>query len=129
METTATKEAAPQGVDMARAMADYDYLLWVTGAILFRALQQHQESGVTCAPAGPFVIDSAREGRGEGPYLKLRVADELVANQRGRIEDRDFLVLVRIPRETADRYEAEARAAAVQAITQAAQNDNPEEDS
>ena len=69
------------------------------------ALEKYPEQ-VEAAPLDQLVIDSARRNPKRPAYLKLAVPDEVVKSLRGRREERDLLLLVRVPREVLERSES-----------------------
>ena len=58
---------------------------------------------VELAPIEKLLIDAAREGAKRPAYIKIAVSDEIVKSLRGRKPANDHLLLVRLPREMADR--------------------------
>ena len=58
---------------------------------------------VELAPVEELLLDAARAGSKRPAYVKLAVPDETVKSLRGRKPASDHLLLVRLPRETADR--------------------------
>ena len=58
---------------------------------------------VELAPVEKLLLDTAREGTKRPAYLKIAVPDETVKSLRGRKQQADHLLLVRLPREMTDR--------------------------
>ena len=58
---------------------------------------------VELVPVEQLLMDTARESGKRPAYLKLAVPDETVKSLRGRKQSGDHLLLVRLPKETADR--------------------------
>ncbi len=58
---------------------------------------------VELAPVEKLLLDAARKGAKRPAYLKIAVPDETVKSLRGRKPAADHLLLVRLPREMADR--------------------------
>lgn len=71
-------------------------------------------------PIQYLLADSARgnEQTGEAGWIKLMAPDAMVRNLKGEESLKDFYVLLRVPRELADRYWAEER------YTESGQDDN-----
>lgn len=53
-----------------------------------------------------LVTDSARQNPKRPAYLTLAVPDEVVKSLKGRRDDRDLLLLVRVPKEVLERSES-----------------------
>lgn len=66
------------------------------------ALEKYGDQ-VEVAPLAELVMESARQNPKRPAYLKLAVPDELVKGLRGSREQRDLLLLVRVPREVRQR--------------------------
>ena len=58
---------------------------------------------VELAEVSTLLLDSARESGKRPAYIKLAVPDETVKGLRGRNASADQLLLVRVPREMAER--------------------------
>ena len=65
------------------------------------ALDKYPEK-IELVPVEKLVIDSARQNEKRPAYIKLAVPDEMVKSVRGKREDRDVVLLVRIPSEVLD---------------------------
>jgi hypothetical protein len=71
-------------------------------AALAFALEKYPER-VEMVPLEQLVTESARKNDKRPAYVKLDVPDEVVKSLRGRAEERDVLLLVRVPREVTER--------------------------
>ena len=69
------------------------------------ALEKYPER-VEMIPVDQLVIESARQNEKRPAYLKLAVLDEVVKGLKGRAEERDLVLLVRVPREILARRES-----------------------
>jgi hypothetical protein len=58
---------------------------------------------VELAPIEELLLDTAREGTKRPAYLKIAVPDDTVKSLRGRKQQADHLLLVRLPREMTER--------------------------
>lgn len=61
---------------------------------------------VEALPVDRLVVDSARQNEKRPAYLKLAVPDEFVKTLRGAPDSRDLVLLVRVPREIAEREDS-----------------------
>ncbi len=73
--------------------------------LLAYALETYPEK-VEVAPVEQLVMESARQNAKRPAYLKLAVPDDLVKQLRGQREQRDMVLLLRLPREVQDRAES-----------------------
>jgi hypothetical protein len=71
---------------------------------LIYALEKYPER-VEMVPLEQLVTESARQNPKRPAYVKLEVPDEMVKTLRGR-EDKDLLLLVRVPKEILERQES-----------------------
>ena len=69
------------------------------------ALEKYPER-VELVPVEQLLVDSARQNEKRHAYIKLAVPDELVKSVRGKLQDRDVVLLVRIPNEVLDRADS-----------------------
>jgi hypothetical protein len=69
------------------------------------ALEKYPER-VEMVPIEELVTDSARQNPKRPAYITLAVPDEVVKSLRGSREDRDLLLLVRVPKEVQERSES-----------------------
>ena len=71
------------------------------------ALEKYPER-VEMVPIEQLVTDSARQNPKRPAYVTLSVPDEIVKNLRGgrSNEDRDLVLLVRVPKEILERSES-----------------------
>jgi len=69
------------------------------------ALEKYPEQ-VEIAPIAKLAIDSARQNPKRPAYVKLAVPDEVVKSLRGRREESDLVLLVRVPRDVLGRAES-----------------------
>ncbi|HVS14649.1 MAG TPA: hypothetical protein VMV46_12040 [Thermoanaerobaculia bacterium] len=74
-------------------------------AKLRQALDRFPER-VEVADARRLMLDSARGNDRRPAYVQLAVPDEVVKDLRGRPEQADVLLLVRLPREVLERLES-----------------------
>jgi hypothetical protein len=72
---------------------------------LLYALEKYPEK-VEMVPIEELVTDSARQNPKRPAYVTLAVPDEVVKSLRGRSEDRDLLLLVRVPKAVLQRSES-----------------------
>jgi hypothetical protein len=61
---------------------------------------------VEMVPVADLLLDSARQNEKRPAYVKLAMADELVKSLRGQRQQKDVLLLVRIPGEVLERSES-----------------------
>ena len=66
------------------------------------ALEKYPER-VEVVPIQDLVTDSARKNDKRPAFVKLSVPDEVVKQLRGRPEDTDLVLLVRVPKEVLQR--------------------------
>ena len=66
------------------------------------ALEQHPQK-VEVIDARQLLMDSARKNPKRPAYVQLAVPDEVVKGLRGRRDEGDLLLLVRIPKEVRER--------------------------
>ena len=66
------------------------------------ALEKYPER-VEIVPIQELVTDSARKNDKRPAFVKLSVPDEVVKQLRGRSEDTDLVLLVRVPKEVLQR--------------------------
>jgi hypothetical protein len=71
------------------------------GALTF-ALDKYPQQ-VEAVPLRRVLLDSARENPKRPAYVKLAVPDDLVKSVRGKAEDGDLVLLVRVPKEILQR--------------------------
>ncbi len=71
-------------------------------AVLAFALEKYPER-VEMVPLEKLVTESARQNDKRPAYVRLDVSDEVVKSVRGRQQERDVILLVRVPREVAER--------------------------
>jgi hypothetical protein len=69
------------------------------------ALEKYPER-VELVPIRELVTDSARQNPKRPAYVTLHVPDEIVKGLRGRPDDTDLVLLVRVPREILERSES-----------------------
>ena len=69
------------------------------------ALEKYPER-VEMVPIEQLVTDSARQNPKRPAYVTLSVPDEVVKSLRGGREDRDLVLLVRVPKEVLERSES-----------------------
>ena len=69
------------------------------------ALEKYPQQ-VEMVPVADLMLDSARQNDKRPAFIKLAMADELVKSLRGQREQKDVLVLVRIPGEVLDRADS-----------------------
>jgi hypothetical protein len=72
---------------------------------LIYALEKYPER-VEMVPLEQLVTDSARQNAKRPAYVTLSVPDEVVKSLKGRREERDLLLLVRVPKEILERSES-----------------------
>ncbi len=73
--------------------------------LLTYALETYPDK-VEVAPVEQLVMESARQNAKRPAYLKLAVPDDLVKQLRGQREQRDMVLLLRLPREVQERAES-----------------------
>ena len=69
------------------------------------ALEKYPER-VEMVPIEQIVTDSARQNAKRPAYVTLAVPDEVVKSLRGTRDDRDLVLLVRVPKEILERSES-----------------------
>ena len=69
------------------------------------ALEKYPER-VEMVPIEQIVTDSARQSPKRPAYVTLAVPDEVVKSLRGTRDDRDLVLLVRVPKEVLERSES-----------------------
>lgn len=69
------------------------------------ALEKYPER-VEMIPLGDLVIESARRNEKRPAYVKLAVPDEVVKGLKGKAEEADLVLLVRVPKEVLARRES-----------------------
>jgi hypothetical protein len=69
------------------------------------ALEKYPER-VDLAPIEELVTDSARQNAKRPAYVTLAVPDEVVKSLKGNRDDRDLVLLVRVPKEILGRSES-----------------------
>ena len=69
------------------------------------ALEKYPER-VEMVPIEELVTDSARQNPKRPAYVTLAVPDEVVKSLKGRRDDRDLVLLVRVPKEILERSES-----------------------
>lgn len=69
------------------------------------ALEKYPQQ-VEMVPVADLLIDSARQNEKRPAFVKLAMADELVKSLRGQRQQKDVLLLVRIPGEVLERSES-----------------------
>ena len=69
------------------------------------ALEKYPER-VEMVPIEQLVTDSARQNAKRPAYVTLAVPDEVVKSLKGRRDDRDLVLLVRVPKEILERSES-----------------------
>jgi hypothetical protein len=69
------------------------------------ALAKYPER-VEVVPIEQLVTDSARQNPKRPAYVTLSVPDEVVKSLKGRRDDQDLVLLVRVPREVLERSES-----------------------
>jgi hypothetical protein len=72
---------------------------------LLKALEKYPQR-VEAVPLRDLVVESARENDKRPAFVKLNLPDELVKGLRGRHEEQDLLLLVRVPRDVMERAES-----------------------
>lgn len=61
---------------------------------------------VEIAPVEQLVLESARQNPKRPAYLKLAVPDDMVKQLRGQRQQRDLVLLLRVPREVMKRADS-----------------------
>jgi hypothetical protein len=74
-------------------------------AALSYALEKYPER-VEMVPIEELVTDSARQNPKRPAYVTLAVPDEVVKSLKGGRQDRDLVLLVRVPKEILERSES-----------------------
>lgn len=69
------------------------------------ALEKYPER-VEMVPIEQIVTDSARQNAKRPAYVTLAVPDEVVKSLKGSRDDRDLVLLVRVPKEILERSES-----------------------
>jgi hypothetical protein len=69
------------------------------------ALEKYPER-VEMVPLHEIVMESARKNDKRPAYAKIALPDEVVKGLRGRAEEGDLVLLVRVPREVLERKES-----------------------
>jgi hypothetical protein len=69
------------------------------------ALEKYPQR-VEAVPVEELVTDSARQNAKRPAYITLSVPDEVVKSLKGRREERDLLLLVRVPKEILERADS-----------------------
>ena len=69
------------------------------------ALEKYPER-VEMVPIEQIVTDSARQNPRRPAYVTLAVPDEVVKSLKGNRDDRDLVLLVRVPKEILERWES-----------------------
>jgi hypothetical protein len=69
------------------------------------ALEKYPER-VEMVPIEQIVTDSARQNSKRPAYVTLAVPDEVVKSLKGSRDDRDLVLLVRVPKEILERSES-----------------------
>jgi hypothetical protein len=69
------------------------------------ALEKYPQR-VEMVPIADLVTDSARQNAKRPAYVTLSVPDEVVKSLKGRREERDLLLLVRVPKEVLERADS-----------------------
>jgi hypothetical protein len=69
------------------------------------ALEKYPER-VEMVPIEELVTDSARQNPKRPAYVTLAVPDEVVKSLKGSRDDRDLVLLVRVPKEILERSES-----------------------
>jgi len=69
------------------------------------ALEKYPER-VEMVPIEQLVTDSARQNAKRAAYVTLAVPDEVVKSLKGNRDDRDLVLLVRVPKEVLERSES-----------------------
>lgn len=69
------------------------------------ALETYPER-VEVVPVEPLILESARQNEKRPAYVKIAVPDEIVKSLRGGPNQRDLILLIRVPREILDRAES-----------------------
>ena len=69
------------------------------------ALEKYPER-VEMVPIEQIVTDSARQNPKRPAYVTLAVPDEVVKSLKGNRDDRDLVLLVRVPKEVLERSES-----------------------
>lgn len=69
------------------------------------ALEKYPER-VELVPLEQVVIDSARQNAKRPAYVTLTVPDEVVKSLKGARENKDLILLVRVPKEILERSES-----------------------
>jgi hypothetical protein len=69
------------------------------------ALEKYPER-VELVPIEQLVTDSARQNAKRPAYVTLAVPDEVVKSLKGNRDDRDLVLLVRVPKEILERSES-----------------------
>ena len=69
------------------------------------ALEKYPQR-VELAPVQDLLLDSARQNDRRPAFVKLAVPDEVVKSLRGKRDNQDLILLVRIPAEVSDRVDS-----------------------
>ena len=72
---------------------------------LLKALEKYP-GRVEAVPLRDLVVESARQNDKRPAFVKLHLPDELVKGLRGRADEQDLLLLVRVPRDVVQRAES-----------------------
>ena len=72
---------------------------------LIYALEKYPER-VEMVPLEQLVTESARQNPKRPAFVKLEVPDEMVKSLRTRGDDKDLLLLVRVPRQVLERQDS-----------------------
>lgn len=73
--------------------------------LLTYALENYPDR-IELAPVERLLIESARQNDKRPAYVKLAVPDDLVKQLRGQREQRDMVLLLRLPRDVKERAES-----------------------
>ncbi len=69
------------------------------------ALEKYPQQ-VELVPIADLLLDSARQNEKRPAFVKLAMADELVKSLRGQRQQKDVLLMVRIPSEILERADS-----------------------
>ncbi len=69
------------------------------------ALEKYPQR-VEVVPVEDLVTESARQNAKRPAYITLSVPDEVVKSLKGRRDERDLLLLIRVPKEVLERAES-----------------------
>ena len=69
------------------------------------ALEKYPDR-IDLLPAQEILMEAARQNPKRSAYLKLAVPDEMVKSLRGKEQERDLILLVRVPKDILNREDS-----------------------